>query len=970
MRKNESTFSRLKVGLWSACLFGAAVVACESLGPTNGQQENVGRVDEAVSLTGNSPLPCAALASAVTATTGNVFSNAASLVDSYQSSQGAYGGSNAGSSAQVQAAAAIVNNGGVVDGTEIHDAASSLAVIPVPAGAINLPLGSTAPGNVVINGVSDSITLAPGNYVAANVNVSSPGSITISPPGPVAIWVTGTLNLGGNENLNGSPANLAFLVTSSGASNINSGGKLFGNIYAPASAVNLNSLVFGSVVGSTVALNSGAAVHADLSQACPTQAIAGTAPRKLPAPPNVQGCYAGTWNGWVSVPCTPFDQLPPGLQKIPYLGGGEVDIPGYLDGGVLEFGTMPGIQTTDPAGLKFGQVDTTIVNIAPSTPTQPAEVDNCFSTEPGFCLSPATTPNSFTIQLNTNPFAAISGPANFPNGAATHPGWVIGDQGWVQFSLASDGSSNSFSVCLWQNDFTQGKNFTVASNNAYISLCVHTDDGISNFATQGRDLQPFDNASVAGFAFIDTNGSDHDLGIVAQLSWWDPKQAPPNYRGLYATVAPDRYGLWRSGNWTTVNGTLLGAGSGSMAQFSNASLLTRVTAGNCAASGTGINGQMGVACPSTLTLSTPNPVVTESMQQWTDETNNLSVVNGTQTALAFTNDGNNDLWMQYLAATTTSGSSAQCDATPRAFVRDYDGDTGSIPSNLNGQAFWESPDIVVVTPGRPATDPSTNTVIANQSYDIWIGVHNDYGCADVSGVTARVRFGDASLASPMWADVIGDTSDNYFASTITVPKFGSNFIGPIHWTAPTTADPHECLLAIIKATKEDPPTDIVDAWNSNQLAQRNIEIGNDCSWQLKNGTGATGTSIVTLKTLTGTANGQPYTPTSGDVVKIMFSDPKGQTFFNAWSKPASGYTVTNANDVTTVQLISTSFVMLPPVALAANQAVSVSSQVVPALFSGTTIDLQIGTTVSNGGSSVPAVSNGASCEATATTPPK
>ena len=38
--------------------------------------------------------------------------------------------------------------------------------------------------------------------------------------------------------------------------------------------------------------------------------------------------------------------------------------------------------------------------------------------------------------------------------------------------------------------------------------------------------------------------------------------------------------------------------------------------------------------------------------------------------------------------------------------------------------------------------------------------------------------------------------------------------------------------------------------------------------------------------------------------------------------------MTNANNVTTVQLISTSFVALPPVALASNQTVSVSSKVI------------------------------------------
>ena len=98
------------------------------------------------------------------------------------------------------------------------------------------------------------------------------------------------------------------------------------------------------------------------------------------------------------------------------------------------------------------------------------------------------------------------------------------------------------------------------------------------------------------------------------------------------------------------------------------------------------------------------------------------------------------------------------------------------------------------------------------------------------GVTARVRFGDASLMSPTWTDVVTNMPDNYFATSITVPRFASAFIGPIPWTAPQTADPHECLLADIKTTQEPPAANSTYAPGSNQVAQRNVEIGNDCSW--------------------------------------------------------------------------------------------------------------------------------------------
>lgn len=213
-------------------------------------------------------IPCTARAEAVIANTGAVASGSGSLVDSYESSLGPYGGTNIGSQAVVQAATSIAPKSGVIHGTVTQGSPAGLGVVPVPSGAINLPLGSPTPGSLNINNAAQSITLAPGSYVAANINVNFAGAINISPPGPVLIWVTGNLNLGGNENPNGVPANLQFLVQSSGFVNVNSGGQLFGFIYAPTSVVSLGSAVFGGVVGSSVNLNSGAAVHYDQSSAC------------------------------------------------------------------------------------------------------------------------------------------------------------------------------------------------------------------------------------------------------------------------------------------------------------------------------------------------------------------------------------------------------------------------------------------------------------------------------------------------------------------------------------------------------------------------------------------------------------------------------------------------------------------------------------------------------------------------------
>jgi hypothetical protein len=70
-----------------------------------------------------------------------------------------------------EAAGSIVVNGGTIRGTKAPNSSAGLAVVPVPANATPLPLGSTSPGSLNINTASDSITLAPGNYVVANLNV-------------------------------------------------------------------------------------------------------------------------------------------------------------------------------------------------------------------------------------------------------------------------------------------------------------------------------------------------------------------------------------------------------------------------------------------------------------------------------------------------------------------------------------------------------------------------------------------------------------------------------------------------------------------------------------------------------------------------------------------------------------------------------------------------------------------------------
>jgi hypothetical protein len=244
----------------------AAAQGCDGMAPNDSETTRQSHQAAAVPAA-TDPVPCAAWADAVVANTGAIGLTAGTLVDSYQSNLGPYGGSNVGSAAILQAATTISANGGTIHGTKKTSAPAGFAVVNVPAGAKNLPLGASTPGTLSIGTAAQSITLAPGNYVAANINVSLPGAINVSPAGQVRIWVTGSLNLGGNLNANGVPQNLAFLVTKSGWVNVNSGA-LYGLVYAPTSNVIVSGSVYGTVIGSGVTINSGGAVHFDQSSAC------------------------------------------------------------------------------------------------------------------------------------------------------------------------------------------------------------------------------------------------------------------------------------------------------------------------------------------------------------------------------------------------------------------------------------------------------------------------------------------------------------------------------------------------------------------------------------------------------------------------------------------------------------------------------------------------------------------------------
>ena len=467
-------------------------------------------------------VPCAARGNAVIANRGIVSMDEQALVDSYWSARGPYGPGdegNEGSHGTVRAAEAIVHHGGRIFGQQIEFSPAGLTDVPIPANARFLPLGAHAPGNVHISGPQDSLSLRPGNYVAADIDLDSPGTINIYPSsGLVTIFVTGHLSIGGHANLLGSPKNLQFIVQGDREATVQPGGTLVGLLYAPESEVELHSEVFGSVVGRTVKFDDHGAVHYDESAACPGPPPIGKAvpppPPLPPPPPDKVGCYVYTRNGWQSTPCA---------------------TDAFIDAHFPHPDVQLTMTSTATTPLVLGEVAVTIPQVASETNTWLA---NSFS---GCPASGTNVANQWSVQTNTNGWTIASGPH-------------AGDDATTQFVVMSDGSTNG--ICIWQVD---------ATAQLYPKTCV-----VPNPPQRSGGLQAFDFGAVAGQA--NSNGT---ISITAELSW-----LPGGQPNIYGVTATDTYNL--GGNWNQVSGGILGMANCFQAQFTDAEVVTQVLASTCA----------------------------------------------------------------------------------------------------------------------------------------------------------------------------------------------------------------------------------------------------------------------------------------------------------------------------------------------------------------------------------------------------
>lgn len=834
-------------------------------------------------------VPCEARANAVIANTGIVSMDEQSLVDSYRSALAPYGHGNEGnegSHGTIRSAESIVRHGGTIYGLQIEDSPAGLMDVPVPANAQPLPIGAHTPGNLHIHDQHDSITLPPGNYVAADIDLDFPGTIN-GLPGLLSIFVTGHLSLGGHVNLQGSPRNLQFIVLGSHEVRVQPNATLVGLLYAPRSEVELHSEVFGSVVGSSVKFDEHSAVHYDQSSAClgPPATSPAVPPAALPAPPPPRvGCYVNTRNGWQSIPCA-TDAL--------------------IDAHFPHPDTQLTITSAAANPLVFGQLAVTVPQV---TSVNDVFEPNSFG---GCPTSGSTVPNRWSVQNNTNGWTIPSGP-NAGKGAAT------------QFTIQSDGTTSA--VCIWNVETTLPQN--------YSKKCV-----VPPPAQRSGGLQPFDSGNLAAYA-----NPSGKLTLVGSLSW-----VPNGQPNTYAVVADDTYNL--ASSWSQVSGGLLGMANCTQAQLTNAEIVTQVAASTC----TG-DTQAGSPVCSGPTLQPNASVFIGGIG--TIETNNLTAI-GTP-SLSYLNS---DLAVSNITA-TTSGS---CLGPSHAYVKDSSEDFGATPSTIGNQVFWESPDIFLVPHGTPVdlNAVSTETTITpGGQFDIWVRLHNDLGCSDVTNAKTLVYLADPSALSIQWSPVTGMqyVGDNLSTTGVTVPAGGQALIGPLPFTAPTTGigTGHKCILAAIEADGEGPPANSTDAPDSNQVAQRNVQFVAPCVYPLTNGTTSNGTAQITL-TVTPNTGTTPSLTGSPDV-EVTFDD-SDSSWFNVWNTQTGNgttFSVTHnggANS-TTVRLGAFS-VALNPVPLSASQTRNATGSINPT--SGT-LTLQIAATLTAGGQ---VVNNGGSCTASA-----
>ncbi len=221
---------------------------------------------------------------------------------------------------------------------------------------------------------------------------------------------------------------------------------------------------------------------------------------------------------------------------------------------------------------------------------------------------------------------------------------------------------------------------------------------------------------------------------------------------------------------------------------------------------------------------------------------------------------------------------------PALLCRDHDADTGFVPSNLLGQASWESPDIWVRN--QPDGIPAQQNPIAGQTNYVYVRVHN-IGDVAVDHITVHL-YNTAASAAPRWPD---DWAPEIGEVSIPSLAPGQDAVVSLPWTPTMTG--HYCFLARIEA----PTSPIInDGWVpfDRQVCQKNVQIIDG------------GSSTTTIQLANPNRD-----PNNGSITVSSNSVPTGSTtivslpqpLFSGWQ--ANGGTVTGGQVIpgtTSIQL--------------------------------------------------------------------
>jgi len=165
------------------------------------------------------------------------------------------------------------------------------------------------------------------------------------------------------------------------------------------------------------------------------------------------------------------------------------------------------------------------------------------------------------------------------------------------------------------------------------------------------------------------------------------------------------------------------------------------------------------------------------------------------------------------------------------YIRDRIGDNGTIPSNLNGEAFWASPDIRVDAPpfgqvnatGLPFGNNSHDNPIYNQENRIYVRVHN-IGCGPSGPVRIRLYWADPARARS--ASDLNEIDPKTNKVIVNIPPGASvEYSPPILWKPPSQAIGRRCLFVRLESTR-DPVMNDYNVPGENNIAMKIVRVIN------------------------------------------------------------------------------------------------------------------------------------------------